>query len=74
MLPSQLVHRDIEPKHLAVRKASGPVCLLDLGCAAKLSEHSSGPTLRAATRYSGVGGAPSFPSPSRCLLHCASCT
>lgn len=50
----KLVHRDIEPKHLAVRKASGPVCLLDLGCAAELSEHSSGPTLHAATRYSGT--------------------
>ncbi len=57
--------RLVGPKHLAVCKASGLVCLLDLGCAAELSEHSSGPTLRAATRYSGVGGAP-----SRCLLHC----
>ena len=53
-LAGQVVHRDVEPKHLAVDPASGTVCLLDLGSAAPLrGSHIVFPEARA-HGYSGV--------------------
>lgn len=59
-LALQVVHRDIEPKHLGL-DSKGHLGLLDLGCAVLLHLPASGaPSSSGTTRYSGVCGCSDF--------------